>query len=134
MERLRAYAKNQGGWHNIDDTCEEAADEIERLRDLFKIENDQHRKHIRGLQSQHKDEVEILYSAIERLRKQNLKSVDEDFISYLDRKDGKGTLVEKLPDAVLLDSFVVCCDQIINSKVLKPEEHIVGLKSPNAGE
>lgn len=30
--RLRRYAKDQGGWHNIDDTCEEAADEIERLR------------------------------------------------------------------------------------------------------
>jgi hypothetical protein len=32
VERLRAYAKDQGGWLNIDDTCEEAADEIERLR------------------------------------------------------------------------------------------------------
>lgn len=32
VERLRSYAKDQGGWHNIDDTCEEAADEIERLR------------------------------------------------------------------------------------------------------
>jgi len=27
-ERLRAYAKDQGGWHNIDDTCEEAASAI----------------------------------------------------------------------------------------------------------
>ena len=25
VERLKAYAKDQGGWHNIDDTCEEAA-------------------------------------------------------------------------------------------------------------
>ena len=25
VERLRSYAKDQGGWHNIDDTCEEAA-------------------------------------------------------------------------------------------------------------
>lgn len=31
VERLRAYARDQGGWHNIDDTCEEAAAEIERL-------------------------------------------------------------------------------------------------------
>lgn len=31
VERLRAYAKDQGGWHNIDDTCDEAASEIERL-------------------------------------------------------------------------------------------------------
>lgn len=31
-ERLRSYAKDQGGWHHIDDTCEEAADLIERLR------------------------------------------------------------------------------------------------------
>jgi hypothetical protein len=30
-ERLRAYAKNQGGWHNIDDTCEEAAARIKSL-------------------------------------------------------------------------------------------------------
>ena len=28
--RLRAYAKDQGGWHNIDDTCEQAADLIDR--------------------------------------------------------------------------------------------------------
>ncbi len=32
VERLRSYAKDQGGWHNIDDTCEEAADLIECLR------------------------------------------------------------------------------------------------------
>lgn len=32
VARLRAYAKDQGGWHNIDETCEEAATEIERLR------------------------------------------------------------------------------------------------------
>lgn len=31
VEALRAYAKDQGGWHNIDDTCEEAAVMIERL-------------------------------------------------------------------------------------------------------
>jgi hypothetical protein len=31
VARLRAYAKDQGGWHNIDDTCEEAADAIETL-------------------------------------------------------------------------------------------------------
>jgi len=30
-ERLRAYAKDQGGWHNIDDTCEEAANLINAL-------------------------------------------------------------------------------------------------------
>jgi len=32
VERLRAYAKDQGGWHNIDETCEEAADRIETLQ------------------------------------------------------------------------------------------------------
>jgi hypothetical protein len=31
VARLRSYAKDQGGWHNIDDTCEEAADTIERI-------------------------------------------------------------------------------------------------------
>ena len=31
VARLRSYAKDQGGWHNIDDTCEQAADTIERL-------------------------------------------------------------------------------------------------------
>jgi hypothetical protein len=31
VKRLRRYAKDQGGWHNIDDTCEEAADSIEEL-------------------------------------------------------------------------------------------------------
>jgi len=31
VKRLRSYAKDQGGWHNIDDTCEEAADRIETL-------------------------------------------------------------------------------------------------------
>jgi chromosome segregation ATPase len=31
VKRLRSYAKDQGGWHNIDDTCEEAADRIEAL-------------------------------------------------------------------------------------------------------
>lgn len=38
VERLEAYAKDQGGWHNIDETCEAAASaikaqaaEIERL-------------------------------------------------------------------------------------------------------
>ena len=29
--KLRAYAKNQGGWHDIDDTCEKAANVIETL-------------------------------------------------------------------------------------------------------
>ena len=32
IDRLRAYARNQTGWHNIDDVCDEAADEIIRLR------------------------------------------------------------------------------------------------------
>ena len=39
VKRLRSYAKDQGGWHNIDDTCEEAADRIEDLtaeRDAWK--------------------------------------------------------------------------------------------------
>jgi hypothetical protein len=36
VARLRSYAKDQGGWHNIDETCEEAADEIERLRAALK--------------------------------------------------------------------------------------------------
>jgi hypothetical protein len=31
QKRLRAYAKNTDGWHNIDDTCEEAADVIDTL-------------------------------------------------------------------------------------------------------
>lgn len=31
VERLRAYVKDEGGWYNILETCEEAADEIERL-------------------------------------------------------------------------------------------------------
>jgi hypothetical protein len=31
-KRLRSYAKDQGGSCKIDDTCAEAADEIERLR------------------------------------------------------------------------------------------------------
>lgn len=30
-DRLERYAKDQGGWHNIDDTCEEAAAMIRRL-------------------------------------------------------------------------------------------------------
>lgn len=32
VEKLRKYAINQHGWIDIDDTCEAAADEIERLR------------------------------------------------------------------------------------------------------
>ena len=39
VEKLRKYAINQHGWIDIDDTCEAAADEIERLR----IENIQMR-------------------------------------------------------------------------------------------
>ena len=31
VKRLRRYAKDQGGWHNIDETCEAAADRIEQL-------------------------------------------------------------------------------------------------------
>jgi hypothetical protein len=31
QKRLREYAKNESGWHNIDDTCEEAADTIDTL-------------------------------------------------------------------------------------------------------
>ena len=31
VARLRSYAKDQGGWHAIDETCEGAADAIERL-------------------------------------------------------------------------------------------------------
>tara|TARA_R110000868_G_scaffold292557_6_gene553074 strand:+ start:1084 stop:1473 length:390 start_codon:yes stop_codon:yes gene_type:complete len=33
VEKLRKYAINQHGWIDIDDTCEAAADEIERLRE-----------------------------------------------------------------------------------------------------
>ena len=36
VKRLRSYAKDQGGWHNIDDTCEEAADRIEKLEQALK--------------------------------------------------------------------------------------------------
>ena len=35
VERLRGYAKDQGRRHNIEDTCEAAADEIERLREAL---------------------------------------------------------------------------------------------------
>ncbi len=31
VARLRSYARDQGGWHNIDETCEAAADIVERL-------------------------------------------------------------------------------------------------------
>lgn len=31
VARLISYAKDQGGWHAIDETCEEAADTIQRL-------------------------------------------------------------------------------------------------------
>lgn len=37
---LRAYAKDQGGWHNIDDTCDAAAAHLERLQ----AENDRLRE------------------------------------------------------------------------------------------
>lgn len=30
-KRLEAYAKDQGGWHNIDETCAEAAAALRRL-------------------------------------------------------------------------------------------------------
>ncbi len=43
VERLRGYAKDQGRRHNIEDTCEEAADEIERLREALRsIEGNKH--------------------------------------------------------------------------------------------
>jgi hypothetical protein len=35
IERLRGYAKDQGRRHNIEDACEEAANEIERLREAL---------------------------------------------------------------------------------------------------
>jgi hypothetical protein len=31
QKRLKAYAKNQDGWHNIDDICEEATNTIDTL-------------------------------------------------------------------------------------------------------
>ena len=37
VKRLQSYAKNQGGWHNIDDTCEEAAARIEELEAALRI-------------------------------------------------------------------------------------------------
>jgi hypothetical protein len=40
VKRLRSYAKDQGGWHNIDDTCEEAADRIEALTAKVKLMDD----------------------------------------------------------------------------------------------
>jgi hypothetical protein len=40
VERLRGYAKDQGRRHNIEDTCEAAADEIERLREVLDILQD----------------------------------------------------------------------------------------------
>jgi hypothetical protein len=47
VKRLRRYAKDQGGWHNIDDTCEEAADRIEQLvaiNEALTVERDEHWK------------------------------------------------------------------------------------------
>ena len=52
VARLRSYAKDQGGWHNIDDTCEEAADTIERLT----RERDEA---VRGYRQMFKDGAEI---------------------------------------------------------------------------
>ena len=36
VERLRAYVKDESGWDSIDETCEEAAEEITRLREALK--------------------------------------------------------------------------------------------------
>lgn len=54
VERLRSYAKDQGGWHNIDDTCDEAAEVITNMRayisDLEKRDKDTREK----LQTMHR--------------------------------------------------------------------------------
>lgn len=47
-ERLRAYAKDQGGWHSIDETCEKAADEIDRLTAALEKATPPPSSHLRG--------------------------------------------------------------------------------------
>lgn len=52
VERLLSYAKDQGGWHNIDDTCEEAADLIERQRQaLSKVEQSEKEARAKALEA-----------------------------------------------------------------------------------
>lgn len=48
VERLRAYAKDQGGWHIIDETCEQAADALASLSARLaecEAERDEARRH-----------------------------------------------------------------------------------------
>ena len=51
VARLRSYARDQGGWHNIDETCEAAADIVERLlreRDEARLRGDVHQGPMQG--------------------------------------------------------------------------------------
>jgi len=47
---------------------EDAANEIERLREVFKTQVDVHVNHIKGLKKQQEEELEIYRKEIERLR------------------------------------------------------------------
>lgn len=73
VERLRRYAKNQGGWHMIDETCEEAADEIERLREVLRYE-EIHRAKEKDLAEAKVNELNVkLVKQLDQMRKDNAK-------------------------------------------------------------
>jgi len=87
VKRLRAYAKNQGGWHNIDDTCEEAADAIEaQANRIEELEKDN--KHLLDACKSH---VPVMYRLFEhKARIAELEAALDECkkVSYIAMREG----------------------------------------------
>jgi hypothetical protein len=71
VERLRkAYGPDHTGETPVETLPLEAADEIDRLRDLFRMDGKQHANHIKSLTKSHEARISKYAKEFERLRRE----------------------------------------------------------------
>lgn len=97
-ERLAAYAKDQGGWHNIDDTCEAASTTIlallDRLVEVEKERDKAHRQRVEALdklhgtpceQIRHQQEMETVQASLATATEALREIAEKSMFSSKDR-------------------------------------------------
>jgi ParB-like chromosome segregation protein Spo0J len=97
VKRLRSYAKDQGGWHNIDDTCEEAADRIEALTaELTLAEQRGYANAMEAERKLHEDRIEALTKERNALRSalNRIRPIPERILRGIPVRDLAETLAE----------------------------------------
>lgn len=92
IEQLRAYTHPNAHTTEIAPMLNEAADEIERLRELFGIDGEQHAIHVREIEARHEirhkhycAEIERLHAEVEALRAITQMPLD-DYVEQLRRR------------------------------------------------